>query len=205
MILDFILIFTVIICFFIGYKNGITKMLVSIVIFIFSISLVTHIFTLSEERFFASEYGAGMVEEVSRNINEKLEKFNDKIIDVSPFLGKYIINTESRQATEKAVQNLSRKCVQIIITIPLIIISFIIFRLILLLIKYFVSKATKLPVIGGIDSVLGSVCGLITGVVLVWLMYTSLCYVRFLPSAAFIEKQLGDSLVVMVFSDFLHK
>lgn len=205
MILDFILIFTIVICLFMGYKNGITQMLISIVIFIFSITIVTQVFGHLEAEFFDSEFGSGMVDDVSNGINGEIDSLRDTITENSPFLGKYLFNDDSRQATENAVKDLSKKSVQVIVTVPMIIISFIIFKLLLSLVKFLASKTTNIPIIGGIDSILGSICGLVVGIVLVWLIYMSVCYLQFLPSAAFLKNQIDDSLVLMVINDFLHK
>ena len=205
MLLDFILLFIVTFCIFMGYKNGITRMIVSIVIFAFSIVIVTQIYKTLERNFFDSRFGKELVFSVSDNVNGEIKKITDSIVVDAPFLAKYFITDETLVSAESAVEQLSKKVVQALITIPLLIISFLLLKLILFLVKLLTSKTQKIPIIGGVDALLGSVCGFGVGIVLIWITYMSLCYLQFLPSAVFLQKQLDDSLVIMLITDFLNK
>ena len=119
------------------------------------------------------------------------------------FLNKYFADgPEKNKVIGNAVNDLSLKALQTLVSVPLVIIAFLLFKLLLKLVKFFASKTRNLPIIGGIDSVLGSSCGLVAGVVLVAVIYMATCYLQFIPSAPFVAKQLEDSLVIMLITDF---
>lgn len=199
MFLDFIIILIILISAFSGYKKGFAQMLVSLGAFVLSMFLVAGIYNYLGDAFFASDYGTSLVESVSQGIGEKITDTANFTANV-PFLSGII-----KGAAEDGgvVYMLSQKALKTLLTIPLLIISFLLLKLLLFSLRKILSKTTELPLISTVDSLLGLVLGAIFGVGITAVSYFILGYIQLLPSMDFISRQFDSSLIIALINDIL--
>ena len=63
-------------------------------------------------------------------------------------------------------------------------------KILLFYMRRLISKTTSLPVIGGIDSILGALVGGLIGIVIIVVLYFVIGYIQFLPSMNYIKQQI---------------
>ncbi len=199
MLFDFLIILIFLIVAFSGYKKGFAQMLISLGAFVLSIFLVAGIYNYLGDAFFASDYGTSLVESVSHGIEERITdaaNFTDNV----PFLNGVIKGAAENSGI---VHTLAQKAIKTLMTIPLLIISFILLRLLLFSLRKIVSKTTTIPIISTVDSMLGLALGAVSGVIIVAVSYFILGYIQLLPSMDFITKQFDSSLIIALINDIL--
>ncbi len=199
MILDFLLIFVFLLCVLLGSKKGFSQMLISCGVFLFSIILIAGIYNYLGELFFSSEYGSLALEKVTQSIDEKVFDIDSQLSSNVPFLNG--IFTKSFQNAGDFAVPLAQKILKTLISIPLIILSFVILKLLVYIVRKIVLKTSSLPVISTIDSLLGGICGAIFGILSVGIMYYILAHIQFLPSLKYIREQFDSSLLVLFLND----
>ncbi len=192
MLLDFIIIFVFLIIVSLGYKKGFSQMLLSLGAFLLSFFLVWAIFNFIGDAFFESEYGNKLTSGIAEGIETRISEFTDIGSDFSFF------DTNAENAEPNAFSAfLAKKVLKAILSIPLLIISFILLKLLIFLLRRIVATTTKLPVVGTLDSLLGSVLGAIIGVFVVTVLYFVLGYVQVLPAMDFLKEQFAESYIVI--------
>ncbi len=199
MVLDFIFIFLIIFSLFVGYRKGFTQMLLSCAVFLFSIVLVAGIYNYLGDFFLQSEYGEALLNDAAKGMGEYVSNFETSIETQVPFLSG-LINTDNTSGNVIA-QSLAEKAIKSLMTIPLLIVSFVLLKLLVFLVRSIVTKTTTLPVVGTVDSLLGSICGLMVGILVVSVLYFILGYIQILPSMAFIKEQFDSSFIVILIND----
>lgn len=207
MILDFILIFTVVVSVFMGYKKGFAQTLLSFAVFLFSIAIVTGIYSYLGDTFFESDYGMKMLSNVSQSIEEHIGNAENDILKSAPYLSVLGLRKENDSATainnKSIADTLASKSLRAMMAIPLVIISFIILKILVFILRQLVKRTTSLPIIRSVDSILGSVCGLLTGVMASILIYVIAGYIQYIPELDFVKEQFSSSLIATVVNDFI--
>lgn len=205
MILDFILIFTVVLSVFMGYKKGFAQTLLSFFVFVFSIALVSGIYSYLGDTIFESDYGTKFVSNVSQGIQEHIENAENDILESVPYLSLLGLGKSGNNNvnTKSIADSLAVKSFKAIIAIPLIIISFIILKIVVFILRHLIKKTTSLPIIRSVDSILGCLCGFLTGVIGFILIYAIAGYIQYIPEFDFIKEQFSSSLIAMAVKDYI--
>jgi len=206
MLLDFVFIFIVIISILLGYRKGFSQMLLSCAIFLFSIVIATSIYNNLGDYFLKSEYGSELHASVSSSIGEHLADMENSAIENVPYLALIGISSDNNEQLidiREISDKLSLKAIKAALVVPLLILTYILLRMLIFVIRIILKKATELPVIHGIDSLLGSVCGLIMGIISMILIYMLISYIQFVPAFKFINEQFSSSLIVLTINDFI--
>ncbi len=207
MIFDFILIFTVVISIFMGYKKGFAQTLLSFAVFLFSIAIVTGIYSYLGDTLFESDYGVKMLTNVSQSIEEHLENAENDILKSAPYLSIFGLGKDDGKPTainnKSIAYTLASKSLRAIMTIPLVIISFISLKILVFILRQLVKRTTSLPIIRSVDSLLGSVCGLLAGVIASMLIYVIAGYIQYIPELDFVKEQFSSSLIAIAVNDFI--
>ncbi len=199
MFLDFLIILIFLIAAFSGYKKGFAQMLISLGAFVLSIFLVAGIYNYLGDAFFASDYGASLVENVSQGIGDRIADAANFSSNV-PFLSGVIKGAADDGGI---VYTLSQKVLKTLMAVPLLIISFILLKLLLFSLRKIVSKTTSLPLISTVDSLLGLALGAIWGFAILAVSYFIFGYIQLLPSMDFISRQFDSSLIITLINDIL--
>lgn len=205
MILDFILIFIVVTSVLLGYRKGMSQMLLSCAVFLFSIIIAMSVYNYISAQFLKSDYGVKLHDTIASGISEQIKEIENNAVEKAPYLALIIPNSneENNTGMDDVSDKLANKAIKVVITIPLLIASFVLLRLAIFLFKALLSKATKLPVIHGIDALLGSFCGLLMGIICMSLTYLLASYIQFIPSMEFIADEFSSSLIVLLINDFI--
>ena len=192
MLLDFIIIFVFLIIVCLGYKKGFSQMLISLGAFLFSFFLVWAIFNFIGDAFFESDYGTKLTSDIAKGMETRISE----ITDIGS--GFDFFDTSSEKAEPSGFLDfLAKKVLRAIFSIPLLIISFIVLKLLIFLLRRILKKTTKLPVIGTLDSWLGAALGAVIGVFVVTVLYFVLGYVQVLPAMDFLKEQFAESYIVI--------
>ena len=207
MFLDYILIFIIVLAVFIGYRKGMSQMIITCIVFLFSIAIVAGIYNQLGNAFFESDYGLQKTDELSTAISERLYNFEDKALENAPYLSVLGISKSESSPSLIDIDGISlkiaKKALKTVFSIPLLLLSFFILKLTVFLLKKIVKRASRLPVLHGIDSLLGSLCGLFISIILVALSIFALGYLQFIPSLSFMAQQFDSSIVVLIINDFI--
>ena len=202
MILDFVLILILALSVFLGYKKGFSQMLISCLVFIFSLIIVVSLYNYLGDVFFASEYGTELLQKVADGIAQRLDSFKQGVFENIPFLATLLGSNSSGDSNVLAM-TLAEKALKTALAIPLIIVAYILMQVVVFFIRRIVKFTTKLPVIGFVDAILGSACGFLTGIIIVALLYFAIGYVQLIPSMEFLRQQYDSSFIVVLINDFL--
>ncbi len=205
MILDFILILVMVSAVFWGYRKGMSQMIITCIVFLFSIAIVAGIYNYLGDMLFNSEYGLQKTNALSSAIGERIHDFEDKALESAPYLSILGISKsdDSLIDVDDISHKLAKKVLKTVLSIPLLLLSFILLKLIVFLLRKILKKASQLPVLHGIDSLLGSICGLFMSVIFAALTIFVLSYIQFIPSFTFLSEQFDGSIVVLIINDFI--
>ena len=197
MLFDFLVVFLFFIILFAGYKKGFSQMLLSLGAFFLSIFLVFGVFNYIGDAFFRSDYGAKLTNGVAENIESRVLELTENG-NTFHFLTDVVdANTDK---TSEISQVLAQKTIMALLSIPLLIISFVLVRILIFSIRCALSATTALPVVGGLDSVLGAILGAIIGIAIMFVLCFLTGYLQVLPSMGFIKNQLADSYLIVLFN-----
>ena len=164
-----------------GFRKGFLRILLTTFSLVITLLLAAALVKpVSEFISTKTSIGTGIEEKVEDFISEKMEKVTnakeDEIIDSLPlpaFLKKSLqenntITKYKEQGVtsfkEYAVKNITNIIVKAMSYLALMIIIFLLLRLLLMLTKFI----NKVPIIGGVNRILGAVLGLIEGLLIVW-------------------------------------
>lgn len=206
MLLDFIFIFILLSITLSGYRKGFSHMAISFFAFVVSIILVFFIYDYAGDALLESEYGKEMQGVISENINEQFEKIEDNAIENVPYIASISTMTSNGDKIiefSKLSDSIAKNSVKSLLSLPVILLSFAIMKLIIYIVRCVVRKTTSLPIIHGADCVLGAMCGFLLGVFTIAITFLLLSFIQFIPSMALIREQFNSSAIVLLINDFI--
>ena len=128
MLFDFFVVFMFFIILFCGYKKGFSQMLLSLGTFLLSIFLVFGIFKYISDTFFTSDYGTKLTTDVAESIETRvLEIAGDGCSFY--FLTSFLDNNPNE--INEISQALAKKALTSLVSIPLLIISFVLLTILI--------------------------------------------------------------------------
>ena len=198
MILDFSLILVFVLSILIGYRKGFTQMLISCIVFLFSIFLVWSISGYLSELVINSDFGESILLKTKDSISKALESSDKFVLQNLPFQTNISMDNIS-----KTSEQLARNALKALLAIPLTAISFFLMTVLVSFARKIARNTAKLPIVGQLDSILGLFFGLLSGTVLVGFIYFVLIQIQFLPSFVGLKQQIDTSYIVIFISDIL--
>ena len=202
MVLDFILIFAVIFSAFLGMKKGFSQMLLTCLVFLGSIAFVIIIYSFLGDVILKSEYGQNIYSSISGSIEEYITAKENDIIDNAPYLSVLGLN-DVFEKNKEFFDDITLKTIRALLAIPLLIISYFILKILVYFVRKILRKTTSLPIIHGIDSILGGVCGVLSGFILSGIIYFISSYIQLVPMFEFVREQFSSSYIVLLINDFV--
>lgn len=200
MILDTIFIFIILSLTFRGFKRGFSQMLISFGVFILSVALSFAAFgkigdSISNSKYFSKPYMSA-----SQTIEKQFKNLENQTIENLPYIAsvsKYINDND------KFSDSLTKNAIASTVTLPLIAMLYIAIRLLAFGLRFVVKGTTSLPIVHGMDCILGAFCGLLMSVLVFVVLFFLLCYVQFVPMFNFIKEQFDSSGFVLLINDFI--
>ena len=199
MILDAIIILLLFVAVIVGWKLKVSRMLLVLLGNIISVIISAFLGDYLAPIIYESYVKPGIVESISRSVSSATGDYISVVEELPAFV-KFALSFTGCSADTDLSQmneNLSLSVADaiemsinpIVISVMSIILSALIFSLVFLLyrflIMHFLLKVFKLPVLSGVDSFLGALCGILVTVVLVsffaFLLKTITPYVEHMP------------------------
>ena len=197
MIIDFLIVFVVILSVAFGFRRGFTATLLSVVAFGLSIIITLTLFNVFSEKLLETEFGEKIQISVSQGIEKYISDASDKTIEKLPFLS---LNSNTNHSLK---DDLHKKSVEVIISLMLLICAYIISKLAIFLLRKILHIATGLPIIHTADSILGGVCGMLIGLIWVAVIYMCSGYFSLIDTVPILKSQFNSSVIVLIISDII--
>ncbi len=199
MILDFSLILVFILSIMIGYRKGFTQMLISCIVFLFSIFIVWNISGYLSNLVLNSAFGESLLLRAKDGILKGIESSDKLILQNLPF--QTHISTDD---ASKISEQLASNAIKALLSVPLTVISFFLMTVLVSFIRKIVRNTTRLPIVGQLDSVLGLFFGILSGIVLAGFICFILIQIQFLPSLSGLKHQIDTSFFAIFLSDIFN-
>lgn len=199
MILDVIIIMLCVVAVFVGWKLKVSQMLLALLGNIISVIISAFLGDYLAPIIYDAYIKPGIIESLSQSVSSTTGGYISAVEELPAFV-KFVLSLcgmSSDADFSQINENLSLSVADaieasinpMIISILSIILSALIFTLVFLiyrfLIMHFLLKVFKLPVLSGIDSFLGALCGILVAIVLVsffaFLLRTITPYVEHMP------------------------
>ena len=199
MILDVIIIMLCVVAVFVGWKLKVSQMLLALLGNIISVIISAFLGDYLAPIIYDAYIKPGIIESLSQSVSSTTGGYISAVEELPAFV-KFVLSLcgmSSDADLPQMNENLSISVADaieasinpMIISVLSIILSALIFSLVFLiyrfLIMHFLLKVFKLPVLSGIDSFLGALCGILVAIVLVsffaFLLRTITPYVEHMP------------------------
>ncbi len=200
MILDTIFIFIILSLTFRGFKRGFSQMLITFGVFILSVALSFAAFGKIGDNISKSKYFSKPYLSVSQTVEKQFENLENQTIENVPYLASV---SKHISDNTKFSDSLTENAVASAVTLPLIAMLYIAIRLLAFGLRFVIKGTTSLPIVHGMDCILGAFCGLLMSVLAVGVLFFLLSYAQFVPSFGFIKDQFDSSGFVLLINDFI--
>lgn len=200
MILDTIFIFIILSLTFRGFKRGFSQMLITFGVFILSVVLAFTAFGKIGDSISKSEYFSKPYLSVSKTIDNQFENLEKQAIENVPYLASV---SKLSSDNDNLSDTLAENAIASTVTLPLIAMLYIAIRLLAFGLRFVVKGTTSLPIVHGMDCVLGAFCGLLMSVLTAGILFFLLSYAQFVPSFNFIKDEFNSSGFVLIINDFI--
>ena len=205
MILDFIFIAIVLCAVVIGYSKGFSQMLISLLALFLSIFFAFTIFNWVGEGFLHTEFGQSVHQNISERIDENFRNKSETAIESIPYLASLVKLSSDDDGIidfSELSQKIASRAVKAIIIVILMILSLFLSKFAVFLLRKIAFAITSLPIINGIDSLLGAISGFLFGILSVAVLFTLISYIQFIPVLESLQKQFDSSIIVLLINDF---
>lgn len=197
MIVDFVLVAVVLFFTLNGFRRGFSKTLFSFALLAVSLVITFAVHSTASDALSKTKYGIKLNEYISGQIEEGSSEFSEKTIEKLPF---FDVISNSVKDTQNV---LNKSITEIVVSFSMTIFIYVAVTLCVLLIRRAINAAVALPVIHTADSFLGGICGLLLGVVWMFVLYVIMGYVSVLPEMSNLRTQYNTSIITMFISDFV--
>lgn len=175
-IIDIIVILIFLACMFLGYKRGLTGVIIKVVSFVLSIVISLILFKpISAIIIDHTDIYNNLSNSIKVTIqeDEKEEKNNSE----KPNVMLDSINEKIEETEEDATTAIANNVAEIIINIIVLVILFIVIRIILFFIRFIFSAITELPIIKQIDKLGGFIYGLLEALLIVFVILAVISFI----------------------------
>lgn len=170
-----------------------------------SVAVALFAFDFVNDLFMETKFAKDLFNNISSTVEYDLEKIEDDAIENVPYLSS-LYKTDSDESIlefSNLSDSIAEKAIRSLISIPIILLVFLLTKFFIKLIRVIVIRAVSLPIISGTDSFLGSICGLLMGIVLVGIMYSVMSFLQFIPDFYALKHQFNTSAFVLLINDFI--
>jgi len=205
MIFDFIFFLVISVFVVLGYKKGFSSMFISLIGLGLSIILALSLYSWFGNLFLKSKTGTEMKETLADEIVANMGNHN-KAIENVPYLSSIAgvaSDDEGIIDFDMLAVSIAKKITKFVIIIPLILLTVIATHIFMFVFKRFFSRITHLPIVHGVDCALGSVCGLLSALLIIATFFVFTIFLQFLPSLNFLQDQFNNSNIVLLINDFI--
>ena len=175
-VIDIIVILIFLACMFLGYKRGLTGVIIKVVSFVLSIVISLILFKpISAIIIDHTDIYNNLSNSIKVTIqeDEKEEKNNSE----KPNVMLDSINEKIEETEEDATTAIANNVAEIIINIIVLVILFIVIRIILFFIRFIFSAITELPIIKQIDKLGGFIYGLLEALLIVFVILAVISFI----------------------------
>lgn len=202
MLIDFSLVAVVLLFGALGYRKGFSAMAVSFLALGLSALLTFFIYDAVYDRLLKTSYGQKAEAAIVQNVEQHIDIINADKSDSMPFV-KMVLSLSDKDGEKSLNERASEKISKLLISVIVLVITYILAKLIVFGIKRAVIGAAKLPVLHIADSMLGFSCGILFGAVWAAVIYLSLGYIIVASDNTFISEQYNSSALVLLIADIM--
>ena len=187
-----------------GYIKGFSRTLFNLIVFIVAVGLSVIVFDSIGNIVLNTDIGNSVSNQISEEINAIGESYKSK-----PENAPYLSSILELAAGEKGVDlfsisdKIADKTVKTIVIIPIFILIIVLCNVVYYLLKRLINKLPGTSLLGGFDKLLGAVCGLVYGVVIVATLFVVASFLQFIPSQSFLNQQYNSSGIVILINDLI--
>jgi len=178
-----------------GYRRGITAILFSFAAFAVSVVITVTLYNTFSEKLIDTKFGQDISKSISEGVCEYVESLQDETINKIPFINAEIAGKSQEKMTKKAVKT--------VMSLLLLLGAYFASKIIILILRKVLHFATGLPIIHTADALLGSMGGLLLGIIWMSIIYIYSGYLSLMNSTPFINEQFNSSVIIMFISDLI--
>ncbi len=204
MLFDFIFAFAFLGSIAKGYIKGFPRTIFNLIVFVLAVILTVSLFDTIGDLFLDTKIGASFSEDISQEISEIITQHKDKP-ENTPYLSSMLkLTTEENNVDISNVSDsIADNTVKTLVMIPFTVLLIVLANIVFMIIKKIISKVPGHSIIGGIDKLLGSVCGMVYGIIIVGVLFVVTSFLQFIPSGNFLNEQFNSSAVVILINDLI--
>lgn len=198
-IVDLIIIATVLLFVFIGYKKGLTGSLIKLLSFIIAVALAFMLYKPVANMIIENtEIDDNIKATITRTFNKEDSNKNDEEKS-EPSNIMENVSKEIENATNEVKTTMIEETTKTIINVASAIVIYIAVRIILLIVSLFAKQITKLPLLKQVDEIGGIAYGAVEGIVIVYIVLsiislTSVIWSDNIALTAITKSTLGNML-----------
>ena len=198
-IVDLIIIATVLLFVFIGYKKGLTGSLIKLLSFIIAVALAFMLYKpVANMVIENTEIDDNIKATITRTFNKEDSNKNDEEKS-EPSNIMENVSKEIENATNEVKTTMIEETTKTIINVASAIVIYIAVRIILLIVSLFAKQITKLPLLKQVDEIGGIAYGAVEGIVIVYIVLsiislTSVIWSDNIALTAITKSTLGNML-----------
>lgn len=198
-IVDLIIIATVLLFVFIGYKKGLTGSLIKLLSFIIAVALAFMLYKpVANMVIENTEIDDNIKATITRTFNKEDSNKNDEEKSEPSNIMENVSN-EIENATNEVKTTMIEETTKTIINVASAIVIYIAVRIILLIVSLFAKQITKLPLLKQVDEIGGIAYGAVEGIVIVYIVLsiislTSVIWTDNIAVTAITKSVLGNML-----------
>ena len=187
-----------------GYIKGFSRTIFNLIVFVLTFMIILSLFDAVGNMFLKTDIGKEFSQQISVEIQEIVDIHKEKP-ENAPYLSSMLkLTTDGKEIdVSKISKNIAEDTVKTLLMIPLAIIIIVLFNVGFVIIKKIISKVPGHQLLGAIDKLLGSVCGLVYGIVIVAVLFLVTSFLQFIPSGNFLNEQFNSSAIVILINDLV--
>ena len=187
-----------------GYIKGFSRTIFNLIVFVLTVIIALSLFDTVGDLFLDTEIGNDFSKHIANEIQEIVDIHKEKP-ENAPYLSSMLkLSTEGKDIdVSQLSKNIADDTVKTLIMIPLAILIIVLFNVGFAIVKKIVSKVPGHSLLGAVDKLLGSVCGLVYGIVIVGVLFLVTSFLQFIPSGNFLNEQFNSSAIVILINDLL--
>jgi uncharacterized membrane protein required for colicin V production len=199
MLVDLLIVFIITISIIVSFKKGFALSVFNMLSSVFSVALVSLLYTPITEGFKRSYLGNMLSDSVRNYVSGMFEQSENAVVssDAPEFIKFFL--TENQTVSE-AVNGITDKIVGIVVGVAAFILVIVASKLIVKFMPKIIDVISKIPLIKQANKLLGIVSGTVMGVVWSFLVVYVAGLLSLIPSMEFLDSQISRSVIVSVFN-----
>ena len=206
---DLAVILIVLVAGFIGMKRGLARSLMGVFSIIISLALATWTYPIVANVINSTEIDETITKAIEQSLGDKEDvsegtteaEKEEKEFSILPESALETINKKTDEIVDSARKTTAETISTLAVNIISMLLVFLIVRLLMFIISGALKFITKLPVIRSVDKGLGTIAGLLSGILIVYLLLTLLTFNTALNSDHPIGKAVKESHIASYMYD----